>query len=628
MKVMKKVRRTLPIFLTLALVISFLIPGKLINSAGVANAAGQTGRRYVGGLAKMPEPKNLGGSELPEDYAIPKNVYNATSFNGEHYSYLDSDQKQFYQLVYNAVSSGKYLSYKDTAESLTEEKTRELALIYNVRTSAQGYDRKKFVNNINIAWSATYYDNPAKVQYYMCFPIYDGYFYRTVGNVTTYYDYFVLQAQSDEKQFNKFNNQIITGLNTWLAEIRSKGLIVNGSDPLSKAATERNIHDYYAGKIPYDEEDMAKTFNLCHTAWGSLYNRYAVCDGYSNGYMMIMDALGIDTMVVNGSAGSSGNRGGHAWNIVYLGGYWYEVDTTWAIPTPQFNYIFHDWFNKATAEYNKDHFRDTDYSFGYELPDASGTTYTNDYIEANVQGLYHYSYVPATGISASLEKTVLEIGDELEVKATVTPANANQNGFTVKSSNTNVVSVFGNMITAKAPGTATITVKSVDTFNNKNITTTIPVSVIKASGESVASGGYNYSVVSSSERTVEITGGGNKNAKNITIPSTITDENGVTYTVVKIRNEAFKNYKKLKKLVIPETVKEIGKKCCKNCKKLKSVKIYANNLSKVGSGAFKNTKEDGKITVYVKNKKTYNKIVKKLKKSGAKTQTYKYKKKK
>ena len=60
----------------------------------------------------------------------------------------------------------------------------------------------------------------------------------------------------------------------------------------------------------------------------------------------------------------------------------------------------------------------------------------------------------------------------------------------------------------------------------------------------------------------------------------------------------------------------------------KSVKIYANNLSKVGSGAFKNTKEDGKITVYVKNKKTYNKIVKKLKKSGAKTQTYKYKKKK
>ena len=49
MKVMKKVRRTLPIILTLALVISFLIPGKLFNDADVVNAARPVNSHLVGG---------------------------------------------------------------------------------------------------------------------------------------------------------------------------------------------------------------------------------------------------------------------------------------------------------------------------------------------------------------------------------------------------------------------------------------------------------------------------------------------------------------------------------------------------------------------------------------------------
>jgi hypothetical protein len=630
MKVKKSVRRKLPLFLMMALVISFLIPGKVIDGAGIANAQVKVDSRLIGGLAELPEPENLGEIELPEDGSVPKKATMAANFNGEYYSYLEPEQKQLYQLHYNAVSTGNYFLHKDPVDNYTFDTMLQHAVVYNVRTGSQQNDVNTFLSNMNIAHQTCVFDNPTKVQYFLCWMCYYGTYYKKVGDVTTYYDFFVLKSYGDENQFDKINNQIVTGLNTWLAEIRSKGLIVNGNDALARAATERNIHDYYAGKIPYDEENMEDDFHLCHTAWGSLYARSAVCDGYATGYMLIMKALGFDILVVGGLAGSEGNMGGHAWNMVKLDGEWYEVDTTWAIPNLKKNSIWHDWFNKTTAEYQSglNHYRPTVTYFGYLMPKATGDTYTDNYIVQHAQGLYNYSYVPVGGISANLEKTALEIGDVLEVKVATTPAYASQNGFEVKSSNTNVVSVFGNMITAEASGASTITVKSVDPFNGKNIVTTIPVTVTKASGESVASGGYSFSVLSSSERTVEITGGGNKNAKSITIPSTVTDENGVTYTVTKIRNEAFKNYKKLKKLVIPETVKEIGKKCCKNCKKLKSVKIYANNLSKVGSGAFKNTKEDGKITVYVKNKKTYNKIVKKLKKSGAKTQTYKYKKKK
>ena len=76
--------------------------------------------------------------------------------------------------------------------------------------------------------------------------------------------------------------------------------------------------------------------NLAHTAYGALVEdnngtpHYAVCDGYSQAYVYLLQQAGIDAAVIVGIAGNTeADAGGHAWSVVNLGGDWYEVDSTW-----------------------------------------------------------------------------------------------------------------------------------------------------------------------------------------------------------------------------------------------------------------------------------------------------------
>jgi len=174
---------------------------------------------------------------------------------------------------------------------------------------------------------------------------------------------------------------------------------------------------------------------------------------------------------------------------------------------------------------------------------------------------------------------------------------------------------------------------------------------------------------------VEYTGLSVATVTTIVVPSTITDAYGITYNVTKIADSAFLNNKKLKKVTIGANVTEIGKnafKKCKKlktvtnksknlsvlgegafsgvesltsidlsksniqsigknafsgCKKLKTIKLNGNTLKKVGKNAFKNIKKNAKITIVTKKKTKYNKVVKAIKKSGAKKVKYSQKKK-
>lgn len=67
-----------------------------------------------------------------------------------------------------------------------------------------------------------------------------------------------------------------------------------------------------------------------HSAYGALIEGSAVCDGYAEGFAMLMDAVGIPAMTVIGTAcGADGIQMAHAWNLVHLDGVWYHVDCTW-----------------------------------------------------------------------------------------------------------------------------------------------------------------------------------------------------------------------------------------------------------------------------------------------------------
>lgn len=134
-----------------------------------------------------------------------------------------------------------------------------------------------------------------------------------------------------------------------------------------------------------------------------------------------------------------------------------------------------------------------------------------------------------------------------------------------------------------------------------------------------------------------------KNASgNVVIPKTITCKTGTTskiVTVTAIADNAFKNNTKIKKVTISDTivsigknafagckkitgvtigkkVKSIGKNAFKGCKKLKTITIKGN-ITKIGKGAFASIKKNAAIKIKA-NKKKYKKIVKLIRKSGAK----------
>lgn len=64
-------------------------------------------------------------------------------------------------------------------------------------------------------------------------------------------------------------------------------------------------------------------------------------------------------------------------------------------------------------------------------------------------------------------------------------------------------------------------------------------------------------------------------------------------------------------------VKVIGASAFYGCHKLKTVKMNVNKLNSVGKNTWKAVHKKCKFTIYAKNKRFYNKAVKKIKTAGA-----------
>ena len=84
----------------------------------------------------------------------------------------------------------------------------------------------------------------------------------------------------------------------------------------------RKIHDYLVKHVTYDEEyvegDIAATSNKAN---GALFDKIALCSGYTDAFAIFMDKLGIKNFKV-----STDN---HVWNVVYINDQWLHVDVTW-----------------------------------------------------------------------------------------------------------------------------------------------------------------------------------------------------------------------------------------------------------------------------------------------------------
>ncbi len=91
---------------------------------------------------------------------------------------------------------------------------------------------------------------------------------------------------------------------------------------MSDYAKAKALHDWLIFNANYDY-----TFTY-YGADGVLLHGAGVCDSYARAYQKLLTAVGIESVIVTGTAGG----GAHGWNLVKIDGQWYHVDCTWDDP--------------------------------------------------------------------------------------------------------------------------------------------------------------------------------------------------------------------------------------------------------------------------------------------------------
>lgn len=154
--------------------------------------------------------------------------------------------------------------------------------------------------------------------------------------------------------------------------------ILQGLEGLSEYEIEKHIHDALVSSVTYDTTQQKEHI---HTIYGALINGEAVCDGYARAFQYLLYQVGIPCLLVTGE--SLGED--HAWNIVEIGGQYYQVDVTWDDPDNAEPGVMYAYFNLTDALMAEDH------TAGSENPPLPACTSTDaNYFVRNGGVVYEF----------------------------------------------------------------------------------------------------------------------------------------------------------------------------------------------------------------------------------------------
>lgn len=113
------------------------------------------------------------------------------------------------------------------------------------------------------------------------------------------------------------------------------------------------FHDYICQTVDYTLEND----DVGYSAYDALVSKTAVCEGYSRALQLLFDLSGIPNLLVTGvSVNDAGEREGHMWNLVSIGGAYYHVDATWDdLDAEEIHHISHAYFNVTDEMIAADH---------------------------------------------------------------------------------------------------------------------------------------------------------------------------------------------------------------------------------------------------------------------------------
>lgn len=146
----------------------------------------------------------------------------------------------------------------------------------------------------------------------------------------------------------------------------AKALVADCDPAASPFEKELFSHDALCGRCVYAEGPGTAT------AYGSIVEGGAICEGYALAQKLLLDLLGVQSVVVQGEAAETGETPApHMWNAALLDTGWYFLDCTWDDPVSADgrDTVRHFYFNLSEPELRATH-------GGFSLPAGIACTAT------------------------------------------------------------------------------------------------------------------------------------------------------------------------------------------------------------------------------------------------------------
>lgn len=264
------------------------------------------GRTVVTGGLEVPEPEAIPDDEPPPaepvitDPSQPLKLdYAGRLYPTEQFYYrnlLPYSLKAAYDEIYNAAVGAQEMLALSTSVS---------------------------VSDIETVFFSVYYDNPE------LFWLNNGFKYSYYGSRVSKLYFSLNEAASDLDTYKS------------LFEKQANAILTQAATLRNDADKAKFIHDYLVDTVDYSDDAP-----MNQSPFSALISRKTVCAGYARAYQYLMQQLGIPCAVVEGVAAGQP----HAWNIVKLGGGYYNTDLTWDDPlnNPE-GRRYHDFFNVTDA---------------------------------------------------------------------------------------------------------------------------------------------------------------------------------------------------------------------------------------------------------------------------------------
>lgn len=263
-----------------------------------------------------------------------------------------TDQKTSGQM--QAMSTGKvYRSASSAGKYMRKQmKARKKTITLRVNIGGYKWNRagaSKMVGDI-VKKAMAHTGNPKEGDY-IAFQ-YRGYSasmrYTTSGIRHRKYDgvlkYTVsyMDTASQEKRIDKKLKQVMPQLD------------LAGKSDFERVAT---VYTYIISQVSYDYDSYnhyratGQVTESAHSAYGALIKHKAVCQGYAVLLYRMCLTAGVDCRVISGT----GNGEAHAWDIVRLGSFYYNVDSTWdsSAATVRDNTIYAPYFLCSDKDFKK-----------------------------------------------------------------------------------------------------------------------------------------------------------------------------------------------------------------------------------------------------------------------------------